>query len=147
MKNQNKGYTLISVLFSLSVFLIITPMLAPYIKLFIQLPVSSTLLAEQESVDLFFYFLQKEIAQSKHVEVKDNALYLTMANEEIIQFEKYNNLLRRRVNFTGHEVMLFNVSDFHVTKFTHSILVSILTTGGNDYEKILYTLSPQVPSK
>lgn len=74
--------------------------------------------------DVFSSQIKKEIRMSTKGQVVNNRLILT---EDIgsVTFEKYENILRRRVNNTGHEVLLQNVAEVNFTLLPNTVRVEV----------------------
>ncbi|WP_102027037.1 competence type IV pilus minor pilin ComGF [Salirhabdus sp. Marseille-P4669] len=133
--NEGKnGYTFITILFSLSIFIMITPFLSSLIQLFISMNDSKT---EDYSIANFFYLLQYELNQSNGVQLTTSGLLLHQ-NDQMITIERYTNQIRRRVNYAGHEVMLFNVQSIKWEDEKHTLYVTIKIQGGETYERRLF---------
>lgn len=82
--------------------------------------------------DVFCSQMKKEIRVSNKADVVAGRLVLT-TNSETIYYEKYNNILRRRVNSTGHEVILQNVSQVTFTRVNSAIRINVVDAWGKDY--------------
>jgi competence protein ComGF len=135
---ENKGYILPSLLLSLTIFLILTPFLSRTISFFYNL--DNNLVGDELSVENFFHLLQKEIYESDRIEVTSTGMLLYQDEENIIiRIDFYLNNIRRRVNFTGHEIILFDVSGIKIIQEPHSLLITIDTKEGNTFVRRLFT--------
>lgn len=119
---------MLEMLFSFAIFCLVASML----------PFMFTILFQHHSIDariqkmeweLFANQLKKEIQASNFVDVVNGELTL-INGEETITFQHYQNLLRRRVDRKGHEVVLQNMKDIRFEKRTSSILIEMTNTFG-----------------
>lgn len=83
--------------------------------------------------------IKKEIRMSTNAEVVSGKLYLTKDADTII-YEKYDSNIRRRVNFTGHEIILQNVGEFTFTLLNSAVKVNVKDIWGNEYAVTAYSL-------
>ncbi|WP_417899631.1 competence type IV pilus minor pilin ComGF [Bacillus haimaensis] len=108
-KGNEKGFTLLEALVSFSVVLIITAFLP------ILFQTIYTLVKEEEGIhplelEVFTHQAKMEIRTAKSVTTTGKILTIKNGNKSIT-YEKYQGNIRRRVNGTGHEIMLQNVKD------------------------------------
>jgi competence protein ComGF len=89
--------------------------------------------------DVFCSQIKKEIRISTKFQVVGNRLILTQ-DSGTIYIEKYENILRRRVNSTGHEVLLQNVSEVNFTLMPASIKVAVKDLNQKEYTVNIYSL-------
>lgn len=130
---NERGFTLISSLLRLLIIVLTLPVLVFVFSKFKVDPIEDTLSLQQ-----FFYILQNEMYLAHDVTYTNNQLLLSK-NNKVVSFERYGGLIRRRVNNTGHEVYHRNVNNFEVNGVTNGIIVTITTTSGDVYERILTT--------
>lgn len=108
MIKKSEGFTLIEVLISFSVVLLLTTFFPILLK-------SLSALTEEKSgihpleLEVFIHQAKVEIRNAKNVTT--NGLMLTIMNDngQRITYENYQGNIRRRVNGTGHEIMLQNI--------------------------------------
>ncbi|MDP4105665.1 MAG: competence type IV pilus minor pilin ComGF [Bacillota bacterium] len=133
-KLQNEhAFTLVEMLFAFWVFTIIIFFISPLLSGMVQHHATSKRLQEMEW-DVFSSQIKKEIRMSTKGQVVNNRLILT---EDIgsVTFEKYDNILRRRVNNTGHEVLLQNVAEVNFSLLPNTVRVEV--TDLNQIEHIV----------
>lgn len=113
MENRLKdkhGFTLyetIISLFILSVVIFLIPLIVSY---FLQ-PHRDGL--HPKEVELFFIQIGREIHNAKSAYVSNGELIVVLQNDDRASYEHYQNLIRRRVNKQGHEVLLKNIQSVH----------------------------------
>jgi competence protein ComGF len=83
--------------------------------------------------------IKKEIRMSSRAEVVSGKLFLTKGADTII-YEKYGSNIRRRVNSTGHEIILQNVGEFTFTLLNNAVKVTVRDIWDNEYSCIAYSL-------
>jgi competence protein ComGF len=141
MVKQSSGFTLIEMLITLSCFLIIVsffPVLLN-VKWFKEYqserfnPLEWQLFARQVTV---------EIREAKEIELKNRTVHLYKVNGEKVSFEKYGNLIRRRVNGQGHEIILQYISDVHYKLEDNGLRIEVVTEQGKLYETFIMTFFP-----
>jgi competence protein ComGF len=134
---NSQAFTLVETLFAFSIFTILIFFISPIFHLIL----NNTDLKERLQImewEVFCSQIKKEIRMSDHAEVVAGNLVLTKDNQTII-YEKYNNVLRRRVNNTGHETLLQNVSQVEFTLLNNSISVYVKSKSGKEYTITIYS--------
>lgn len=74
---------------------------------------------------------------STKAEVAGSSLVLT-EDAGIVVFEKYENSLRRRVNYSGHEILLQNVSEASFTIVKNKVQITVKDENGKVYWGEIY---------
>lgn len=136
--SNEKAFTLLEVLFAFSIFTIIIFFMVPVFQIVLNNKDSHAQIQAMEW-EVFCSQIKKEIRLSNQVQVDANRLILTK-DTETIQYEKYGSNLRRRVNSTGHEVLLQNVSQYSFTLLNNAVQVSVTDIWGKDYSVVAYSL-------
>ncbi|GKU81169.1 competence type IV pilus minor pilin ComGF [Niallia sp. NCCP-28] len=101
---NKKGFILLDMLFSLFVFLVIVSFLPFFLQIILNIQPAEKQLQNIEW-EIFAQQLKKEARMSESINIEQNKLLLYV-NGENIQYECYSNKIRRRVNVSGHEVVL-----------------------------------------
>ncbi|MDQ1001527.1 competence protein ComGF [Neobacillus niacini] len=131
---NEKAFTLLEVLFAFSVFMTIIFFMAPVFHIVLNNKDSNGRLQEMEW-DVFCSQIKKEIRISSKAEVVSGRLVLTNNNESIT-YEKYGSNIRRRVNSSGHETLLQNVSSVTFTRVNNSIKIIVKDVWGKEYNVV-----------
>lgn len=77
--------------------------------------------------ELFLMNVKREIKSGESVQVSSNKLaILTSFPEEVTSIHRYKNLIRRQVDFKGHEVLLHNVKSLHVEQKDYYIKMTVI---------------------
>lgn len=134
---NEKGFTLLEVLFAFTIFMTIVFFMIPVLHIVVDNNDSYGRLQEMEW-DVFCSQVKKEIRISTKAEVVSGRLVLTNNNESIY-YEKYGSNLRRRVNFSGHETLLQNVSSVTFTRIHNSIKINVIDVWGKEYNVVVHS--------
>jgi competence protein ComGF len=118
-------------LFAFLVFTIIIFFISPLLSVLVQRNTPAKRLQEMEW-DIFSSQIKKEIRMSTKVQVVNNRLILT-EDMGSITIEKYENILRRRVNNTGHEVLLQNIAEVNFTLLPNTVRIAIKDLNQREY--------------
>lgn len=127
------GITLISSLLRILIIVLTLPIL-----LFVFQKMHTNPLEETLSIEQLFIIMQNEIYDATEVSHTHNQISLTV-NNKIITFNRYGRLIRRQVDNAGHEIYHRNIVDFAVQSVTNGVLITITTSTGGVYERILVT--------
>ncbi|MEH7495573.1 competence type IV pilus minor pilin ComGF [Neobacillus niacini] len=140
---NEKAFTLLEVLFAFSIFMTIVFFMVPVLQIVLDNKDSNGRLQEMEW-DVFCSQVKKEIRISSKVEVVSGRLVLTNNNESI-NYEKYGSNLRRRVNSSGHETLLQNVSSVTFTRINNSVKIIVKDVWGKEYNVVVHSYIQWVP--
>ncbi|MFC3882898.1 competence type IV pilus minor pilin ComGF [Bacillus songklensis] len=126
------GYTLLEMLITFSLFLMMMSFLPVIIKMTKEQQVVAVSLSKLEW-DIFLQQLTLELREGYDVECNDQKLTFTNYRQQKVTYERYGQMIRRRVVGTGHEVLLQNISSVQFIKVSHGIIVQV-----RDLENRLY---------
>ncbi|MDX8364255.1 competence type IV pilus minor pilin ComGF [Cytobacillus sp. IB215665] len=129
-----KGFTLIEVLLSLSIFLLIVAFLPTMIAIVFPNYDNNDQINNQEW-ELFLQQARIELREAIAINVNSNTLYLTTSHQKTISYEQYKTILRRRVDGTGHEVLIQNISSVIFRPVTEGIIIQVIDLSGELYEE------------
>ncbi|WHY90501.1 competence type IV pilus minor pilin ComGF [Neobacillus cucumis] len=135
-KNE-KAFTLIESLFALAIFSILVFFMAPLMQIVLN---NKAIQGEDQPLEweVFSSQLKREVRSYMKVEVLSGRLFLTK-DAETIQYERYGTNLRRRVNSTGNEIVLQNVSDVVFVLLNNAVKVIVKDTWGKQYSIVIYS--------
>jgi competence protein ComGF len=136
VKNE-QAFTLLEVMFALIIFSTIVFFIAPVFQIMFKNIHSEARLQSMEW-EVFGSQVKKEIRMSSRADVVSGRLVL-IKNNESIYYEKYQSNLRRRVNSTGHEIILQNVFEVSFIKLNNSIKISVVDIWGKEYSLIVHS--------
>ncbi len=82
---------------------------------------------QSEETALFFSMIGKEIREAGAVEIRNNALFITLSTGEVVSFTRYHSLIRKQVNGLGHEVWVQNIQEMKVEETEEHYVYVTLT--------------------
>lgn len=135
MFRNNKGFTLVEVLLAIPIF-ILSLMIFSHLITYLN---HSSHYVDYETFQ-FFHFIEDELRQSYRQEIKDNKIFFHKDSGDVVLFEQYNHQIRRRVNQTGHEVLLNNIKMLEVKRRHGYIYTTITKTNEAVIEKVFNPL-------
>lgn len=134
---NDRAFTLVEMLFAFSVFLIIVFFISPIFQLILHNHDLQERLQDMEW-DVFCSQIKKEIRMSTNAQVVNQTLVLSEGTDKVT-YEQYEHSIRRRVNDTGHEIILQDVSQVIFTRLNNAVMVSVKDLNGKDYSVIVYS--------
>ncbi|WP_394530465.1 competence type IV pilus minor pilin ComGF [Priestia aryabhattai] len=121
MKSE-KGFTLVEMLVSFALFLIIVSFFPIIIPLAKQTYNPDFSMNEMEW-EIFVNQLAMEYREVKEVRIHATTLTLKMENNQIITYERYEDKIRRRVDESGHEVVLQHIKNIMYEQQKERLLI------------------------
>ncbi|MGG1069899.1 competence type IV pilus minor pilin ComGF [Priestia megaterium] len=128
MKSE-KGFTLVEMLVSFTLFLLIVSFFPIIIPLAKQTYNPDFSMNEMEW-EIFVNQLAMEYREAKEVRIHATTLTLKMENNQVITYERYEDKIRRRVDERGHEVVLQHIKNIMYEQQKERLLIR-LTDGVN----------------
>mgnify|MGYP001770196346 CR=1 FL=1 len=136
MIQKEKGFTLIEILMSLTVLFIILSLLTPAFHLAVNYTAKRGNFHYFEWL-VFIQQVKMELRESKDVRIYGTTIQFDKWTGERVTYEKYGTIIRRRVNDTGHEIMLQFIQQISYEKEGASIRIRVLTDKGDAYEAFI----------
>lgn len=121
---NNDGFTLLEVLVSFSVVLILTAFFPLLIK-------NLTFLTEKEGgihpleLEVFIQQATREVRNAKRVSVDGKAMVIINHADQRVTYEFYQKNVRRRVNGTGHELLLHGVESISYVQVRNGVIFTV----------------------
>ncbi|MBZ5478006.1 competence type IV pilus minor pilin ComGF [Priestia megaterium] len=119
---REKGFTLVEMLVSFTLFLIIVSFFPIIIPLAKQTYNPDFSMNEMEW-GIFVNQLAMEYREAKEVGINATTLTLKMENNQIITYERYEDKIRRRVDESGHEVVLQHIKNIMYEQQKERLLI------------------------
>ncbi|MGM9926236.1 MAG: competence type IV pilus minor pilin ComGF [Bacillus sp. (in: firmicutes)] len=132
---REQGFTLIEMLFSLVAFIIMAALILQTL-LVIEPAKQHAKSLNQMEWEMFLNNIKREVRKGSQTTVSKTKIYIS-ENQELAIIEQYGNVLRRRVDFSGHQVLLHNVKSFAVSKSNQLIVIKIIDTRNQEFEAVL----------
>jgi competence protein ComGF len=82
-----------------------------------------------------------ELREAEEVTIENGSLKLRNFNQDVILYERFGNLVRRRVNGQGHEVILQNIGSMELFYIRGGIRIVVADIDGKIYEKKIHKWS------
>ncbi|TLS36433.1 competence type IV pilus minor pilin ComGF [Pseudalkalibacillus caeni] len=137
---NNTGFTLIELLIALSVLLILLSCITPFIKVIFP-PAASKL--DMDEFQLFAYKLGEEIREGHQLTVTANGLEFLNYRGETVQYQSYGTMIRRRVNGSGHDVVLQNISQVLFSGTGKEVRIHVKDHLDKEVERSFYQVSDE----
>lgn len=125
------GFTLVEMLIALMAFC----MLISFLPLGIRTVLSQKVIEQgiqRMEWEVFYSQMKKEVRLATEITVLEDKLLLKRDGDTIL-YEKYGANLRRRVNYTGHEIILQNVALVRFKRLRAGFEISVTDLNGVDY--------------
>ncbi|MDH5160116.1 competence type IV pilus minor pilin ComGF [Heyndrickxia oleronia] len=134
------GFTLIECILTMLIISMIFLLFPLLIKTYEH--INQSLSTEEDyEWNLFLIQLRKEMRESDGWDVSNNRLFLKM-NDQMIMYEQYGTVLRRRVDSEGHEIVLQNIDQvlFGVNDLKLQVHIQFINHHQRDayYSSIVY---------
>ncbi|MFZ7945380.1 MULTISPECIES: competence type IV pilus minor pilin ComGF [Bacillaceae] len=136
--SNERAFTLIEVLIAFSIFSTIIFFMSPIFQILLNTKSNDSNLQAMEW-EVFSSQIKKEVRLASRADVSSGRLILTKGSE-IIQIEVYGTNIRRRVNSTGHEIMLQNVSQSSFSVTNNVVKINVTDIRGKEYAITCYPL-------
>jgi len=131
--DQSEGaFTLLSMLVIIAILFTTLPLLAYLIS-----STTYTTSYDEISTRQFFNFLSDELMLATDYSVSKNKLVLDDLDGNKISFEKYNNVILRKVDGEGHDIYLRDVQTIGFIDLLYGIQVEVTSLEGETYEKAI----------
>ncbi|MDR0138386.1 competence type IV pilus minor pilin ComGF [Metabacillus idriensis] len=129
---ENKGFTFLNMLFSLSIVVIIVSSSA------ILIPYLYGISERENDLNLLEWevFLQQtviEMREGTNLTVEPQRISFTSKSGRVIEYEKYGFLIRRQVDGTGHIICLRNVKTVKFEPIAGGASLTVTSMTDNEY--------------
>lgn len=134
---NNKGITLLPLLISISFLTLITPFLVQMLKFV--LSIEPLYVSTDSELRHVHFHIQSELNKSIDQQLETNSITFINHDGSTVKYELYHNLVRRRVNDTGHEIIIRDVKEFKMTPLTEEAFIITISKGERHrFEKIYF---------
>ncbi|MFN2745353.1 competence type IV pilus minor pilin ComGF [Bacillus sp. z60-18] len=130
---RQKGFTLLNVLFSFTVYLFIAGTMASIFQLFLSPARQGDLNLQEWTITA--EQLVKECRAAVDVKVKSGRQALEMINSlgRTVRYEQYQTIIRKRVDSKGHVPILQNVKQITFQVQDHQLNLEVTSLSGKAY--------------
>ncbi len=134
LDKREDAFTLLSMLMIITILFTMLPLLAYLIN-----SIAYTSSYDELSTQQFFNFLRDELMLATDYSISKNKIVLDDLEGKKVSFERYNNVILRRVDGLGHDIYLRDVQAIDFTDISYGVQVEITSLRGETYEKsIIY---------
>ncbi|QHA92543.1 competence type IV pilus minor pilin ComGF [Bacillus sp. N1-1] len=137
MRNE-KGITLLELMLTLTILLAIVWVLPLLMSAAIQ---NSGADFQQEEARLFFHLFSKEVREATQIVRSKESIELTKKDGAIVKYERYGSSIRRRVNNTGHEIVLQEIREFTVEISGRRVMIEVDLNNGKKEKQVSFQMS------
>ncbi|MCM3242222.1 MULTISPECIES: competence type IV pilus minor pilin ComGF [Cytobacillus] len=136
--SNNKGFTMLEMLFAFAIFLMIASFLPVSINFLFQ---DWKMEARTQRLEwhVFINQLKKEIRLADAAEISPVSIVLTIDGKSVI-YEKYGSNLRRRVDMKGHEVVLQKLDRITFSSINGGVEINVSDSFDQEHSACLYYL-------
>ncbi|MBP1969744.1 competence protein ComGF [Virgibacillus natechei] len=131
IRNNEKGFTLVSILISITIIAMTLPFTAYLIN-----SVQNTTNYEEISIQQFFHYLRDDVIKATSITTSSSSLFLTLDDETTATIEMYGGHIRRQVN-NGNEIYLRDIKEVTFKEKPYGIQTIITSVQGERYEKTI----------
>lgn len=135
MLRNDDGFTLVEMLVSLVIFVVISSFVLNLFT-FIKTNIAEKSSLNQKEWEVFINQLNQDVWQSTSRQAADNKLYLVVGSD-VVLIEQYQDKIRRRLNGTGHELVLQNIRDFIVDTDSKTVTITVADKQGRQFTRRL----------
>lgn len=123
MNFGSNGFTLVEALLGLASFCLVATLLPVTFQVFSGVDQTNTRLQAMQW-EVFSSQIKKEIRMSQRIEPQTNRLLLTKDTDSIL-YEQFGTNVRRRVNFTGNEILLQNIKSIRFEPIKNGVKINV----------------------
>ncbi|MDV2580979.1 ComGF family competence protein [Alkalibacillus haloalkaliphilus] len=128
------GYTLLTTLVALTIFMLTLPMMNNLIKPIADLSPLNNI--NQLEVRQFDFLISFELNRSSEIRIANNRLHFVDSEGQIVTFEQHNDRVIRRTNQQGFVVMMFDTHEFKTEKIASNAFKVHFTRQGQQFETV-----------
>ena len=132
---NERGFTIAEMLIVFTAFCMLMAFLPLGVKMVLQHNYLDSRVQRLEW-EIFNTQLKRETRMSTSMTVDKDKLLL-YKNGESVLFEKYGSAIRRRVNYTGHEIILQNVASLAFSPRTNGYCITVKDLNGKEYTAMI----------
>jgi competence protein ComGF len=135
---NERGYTLLNLLLSLFIYSIIISSLTTILHFLLSDSQHQNDLKPFEW-ELFIIQLHREMKEAENITVTESALSYTNKQGQLVNINRYQNLIRRQIGGQGHEIFLLKVQSVSFTQEGSGVRIHAVSEAGKDYSHMFRT--------
>ncbi len=130
--NNESGFTMLEAVMTIFIFTLILSFIPFMYQSFVSIE-RSIELEEEYEWNLFLIQLRNELQGGDQWQVRGSRLFIEK-NHLVIQYEPYGQVVRRRVNETGHEIVLQSVEKIQLFQQEKQLIMAVTFFNGKEKE-------------
>lgn len=135
---NERGYTLLNLLLSFLIYSIIISSLTMILHFLLANSQQPNDLKPYEW-ELFVIQLHREMKESRNITVTESALSFTNKQGQLVNINRYQNLIRRQIGGQGHEIFLLKVQSVSFKQESSGVRIHVVSEAGKDYSHMFRT--------
>ncbi|MBD8071333.1 competence type IV pilus minor pilin ComGF [Bacillus sp. PS06] len=136
IRTNEDGFTLLEMLIALSCALIVLLLISPALRIMEE---TKEVELNQLEWEVFYQQTKLEVKEAKELMVAEQIVTIKTLSGQYATYELYGNRLRRRINNTGHEILLQNLSSIHFQAVRNGFQLTIVDLSGKTYSRTFFT--------
>ncbi len=141
MRNNEKGMTLLELMLTVTILIAIVSVM----PLLMNAAVKSTGAdLQHQEAQLFFRLFCKEVREASRVTIVGDNVELLKTDGVRVLYERYGSSIRRRVNGTGHEVVLQDIRRMKVDLLGQKVTIEVELQNGESEQRMVFQIADEV---
>lgn len=138
MGNNQKGMTLIELMLTVTILVAIVSVMPLLMSAAVK---SAGADLQHQEAQLFFRLFSKEVREASQITIAGDGVELSKTDGARVQYERYGSSIRRRVNGTGHEVVLQHIRKVKVDLMGKKVTIEVELQNGESEKRIVFQIA------
>ncbi len=138
MKNNQLGMTLLELMLTVTILMAIISVLPMMMNAAVKR--SGEDLQHQE-IQLFYHLFSKEVREASKISIIGESIEMININGTVVLYERYGSSIRRRVNGTGHEIVLQHIKKLIVGVSGRKVMIEVELVNGRREERTIFQMA------
>ncbi|KMM37851.1 competence type IV pilus minor pilin ComGF [Guptibacillus hwajinpoensis] len=140
MRNNEKGMTLLELMLTVTILIAIVSVM----PLLMNAAVKSTGVdLQHQEAQLFFRLFCKEVREASQITIVGDKVELLKTDGARVLYERYGSSIRRRVNGTGHEVVLQDIRRVKVNLLGKKVTIEVELQNGESEQRMVFQIADE----
>lgn len=140
MKNSQRGMTLIELMLTVTILVAIVSVLPILMNAAVK---STGEDLQQQEAQLFFRLFCKEVREASRITIVGDNVELLKTDGTLALYERYGSSIRRRVNGTGHEVVLQHIRKLKVGRIGKKVTIEVELQNGKSQKRVVFQIADE----
>ncbi len=138
MKNNQLGMTLLEVMLTVTILMAIISVLPLMMNAAVK---SSGEDLQHQEAQLFYHLFSKEVREASGFSLVGESIEMMNADGTVVLYERYGSSIRRRVNGTGHEIVLQHIKKLIIGVSGRKVKVEVELVNGRREERTFFQMA------